>query len=112
MLLVSRVTFSVPPTCPRSILERPGPCPAPMGARLRRSGSANVVWPLPPYVVPSNENRAVFWAMGRICPLQSAQPRGAKLPAKMAMDARNGSELIEFVSFEDSVVAIDTEPAH
>ena len=56
---------------PSVIGDRPGPCPTPRGTRPRRSGSANVVWPLPPNVVPSSENSAVFCAMDRICPAAS-----------------------------------------
>src|SRR5258705_4274041 len=41
----------------------------PFGATACRSGSANVVVPLPPYVVPNNENKAVFWLMASSCPL-------------------------------------------
>jgi microcystin-dependent protein len=39
-----------------------------MGARPRRSGSAKVVCPLPPYVVPRSENNAWFWLIGRNFP--------------------------------------------
>ena len=63
---------------------RPRPCPgccSPklIGMRPRRSGSAKVVWPLPPYMVPSSENSAWFWLIGRNCPLHWAQPLGAKV---------------------------------
>lgn len=37
---------------------------SPLGARPRRSGSANVVWPFPPNFVPIRLNSAVFWLMG------------------------------------------------
>jgi hypothetical protein len=55
-----------------------------------KSGSAKVVWPLPPKVLPSNENKAVFWLMGKICPLQSAHPTGAKFPANILISASIG----------------------
>jgi hypothetical protein len=45
------------------------PCSKPlskfMGMRLRRSGNAKVVWPLPPYILPSKEKSAVFCEMAR-----------------------------------------------
>jgi hypothetical protein len=41
----------------------------PFGAALVRLGSANVLTPLPPYVVPRSENRAVFCCIERICPV-------------------------------------------
>ena len=37
---------------------------------------------------------AVFWLMGRSCPLQNAQPRGAKLNGKMRISATNGSDMV------------------
>ena len=40
----------------------------PLGAELRRSGRAKVVTPSPPKFVPSSENSAWFWLIGRICP--------------------------------------------
>src|SRR5919202_5314410 len=61
-----------PPRWPSVMLALPQ-C---IGTRPRRSGSANVVWPLPPYVVPSSENSAWFWLMGINAPLHIAQPRG------------------------------------
>src|SRR4051812_21967665 len=36
------------------------------GVTARMSGSANVVTPLPPYVVPRSEKSAVFWLIARI----------------------------------------------
>ena len=44
------------------------------GASPRRSGSANVVTPLPPYVVPRSENSAVFWLISRSCPVAGTPP--------------------------------------
>jgi hypothetical protein len=41
--------------------------------------------------VPSSENSAAFCAMGRICPLQKAQPRGAKVPPNMRISPMKGS---------------------
>ena len=52
-LVDSNVTFSLPDTWPVGILDD-----CPIGVLPRKSGSANVVVPLPPYVVPSNENNA------------------------------------------------------
>src|SRR5438034_6614601 len=43
-----------------------------------RLGSANVVRPSPPKVVPSKENRAWFCDICRVCPLQNAQFLGGK----------------------------------
>jgi hypothetical protein len=48
---------------------------------------------LPPNVVPISENSAVFCAIGRICPLQKAHPRGAKLYGTMIIIPRNGSDI-------------------
>src|SRR5262245_44972705 len=65
-----------------------------MGTRPRRSGSAKVVVPLPPKVVPSSENRAAFDAMGRSCPLHSAQPGlGAKTKLISRISPRKGSAI-------------------
>ena len=60
---------------------------------IGRFGSPIVVWPLPPYVVPISENRAVFCEIGRSCPLQKAQSRGAKFPANIRLSAMNGSDI-------------------
>src|SRR5262249_44007375 len=62
-----------------------------------RSGRAKVVCPLPPYCVPSSENNAVFCEIARICPLHSAQPLGAKLPANILISPRKGSDISEIV---------------
>ena len=56
----------------------------------KKFGKANVVLPSPPYVVPSKENNGTFWLMGRSWPLQSAQPDGAKFPAKILISPMNG----------------------
>jgi hypothetical protein len=45
-------------------------------------------------MVPIREKRAVFWAMGKSWPLQKAQPRGAKLPAKILISAMKGSDTV------------------
>jgi hypothetical protein len=45
-------------------------------------------------MVPSRENRAVFWLMGINCPLQKAQPLGAKLKGKIRISATNGSDMV------------------
>src|SRR5690348_13590022 len=60
------------------------------GALPCRLGSAKVVRPSPPYVVPSSENSAWFWLMGRSCPLHIAQPLGAKLNDTILISPRNG----------------------
>src|SRR5437588_10826627 len=88
------VTFSAPPFWPRLYGLRPGPWLACIGARPRRSGSANVVCPLPPYVVPKSENRALFCAIGKSCPSHRAQPRGLKFPQHIRIPPRNGSDII------------------
>jgi hypothetical protein len=46
----------------------------PFGASPRRSGSANVEIPLPPYVVPRSENIATFSTIDRICPFAGVPP--------------------------------------
>jgi hypothetical protein len=43
--------------------------------------------------VPRRENNAVFWLIGRICPLQKAQPVGAKLKGKIRISATNGFDM-------------------
>src|SRR5215471_16412432 len=40
------------------------------------------------------ENRAVFCEMGKICPWQNAQPRGAKFSAQMRISATNGVDIV------------------
>jgi hypothetical protein len=37
-------------------------------------------------MVPSKENNAVFWMICRVCPAASAEPPGAKLPAKVRIE--------------------------
>ena len=49
------------------------------GALPRRSGSPKLTRPSPPNVVPSSENNAWFWLMGRSCPSHSAQLLRRKL---------------------------------
>src|ERR687887_2628740 len=84
-------TVSLPPVSPRSCSESPGPWPGCMGARPWRSGSAKLLLPLPPYVVPSRENNAVFCDRGRSCPSHHAHPLGAKLNGKILISATKGS---------------------
>jgi hypothetical protein len=60
-----------------------------MGAQPWKSGKANVLFPSPPKVVPSNENSAVFWLIGMSWPSQNAQPVGAKLKGKIRTSATN-----------------------
>ena len=88
----SSAMFSV---CACSPPRSPSVCPPPMwiGVRARRSGSAKVVWPFPPYVVPSSENSAWFWLMGRSWPLHSAQPIGAKMKLMILISPMNGSAI-------------------
>src|SRR5580692_55643 len=47
-------------------------------------GSANVVTPSPPKLVPSSENSAVFCEMGKSCPFSGSHPVGQKLNANSA----------------------------
>ena len=51
--------------CSPAPLAQVWPSPTWIGTRPRRSGSAKVVWPLPPYVVPSSEKSAWFWLIGQ-----------------------------------------------
>jgi len=88
------VTLGVPAIWPSITFGRPGPWPVPTGIRPLRSGSPKVVVPLPPKVVPSKENTAVFCAMDMICPWQKANPRGAKLPANILMMAKYSSIVV------------------
>src|SRR3984957_14375773 len=73
------VTVSVPASWPITAV-----CPAPVpwwtGNRPRRSGSPNVFWPSPPYVVPMSWNNAALSAIDSSWPSHRAQPAGAKLP--------------------------------
>src|SRR2546423_2440472 len=91
--LSSSDTVSLPPVSPRSWNERPGPWPGCIGALPCMSGSAKVDLPSPPYVVPSNENSAVFCDIGSIWPSHHAQPLGAKLNGKILISATNGSAI-------------------
>ena len=50
----------------------------------RPLGSAKVVLPSPPAIVPSTLKRCWFSAMGSVCPLHSSQPSGAAAPSKRA----------------------------
>ena len=76
----------------RALAERVA-APTWSGVRPRMSGSAKVVCPLPPKVVPSSEKSAWFWLMGSSCPLHSAQPRGAKLKDMSRISERKGSAM-------------------
>ena len=71
MLLTKMETFWVPAASPSTIVVRPGPDPAPIGARPRKSGRAKVVVPFPPYVVPRIANSAEYCEIARIYPWQS-----------------------------------------
>src|SRR5690554_6600430 len=64
------------------------------GTRPRMFGSAKLVWPLPPNVVPRRAKSAWFWLMGRSCPLESAHPFGGKLKLMIRISARNGSAIV------------------
>src|SRR5208283_2476849 len=79
-----------PPVSPRSRSDSPGPCPWPSGVPPCRFGSAKFDLPSPPYVVPRSENSAVFWLIGRIWPLQNAQPLGGKLKGNIRISATKG----------------------
>src|ERR1044071_119533 len=91
--LCSRVTNSDPDCCPSKYSEPVLLWPQFRGTEPCRSGSANVDLPSPPYIVPRSENRAVFCEMGRSCPLQKAQPVGAKLKPNMRISATNGDDM-------------------
>ena len=56
-------------------------------------GSAKLLLPSPPYVVPRSEKSAVFCEIGRSWPSQNAQPFGAKLNGKMRISATKGSHV-------------------
>src|SRR5215204_22456 len=64
-----------------------------MGVRACRLGSAKLTRPSPPNVVPSSAKSAWFWLIGSNCPLQRAQPFGAKLNEKIRISERNGSAM-------------------
>lgn len=96
--LSSSVTVSEPPISPKPCNDSPGPCPGCMGARPCRSGNAKLLCPLPPYVVPSSENSAVFCDKGSSCPSHHAQPRGAKLNGNIRISATKGSAMITLSS--------------
>jgi hypothetical protein len=55
--------------------------------------------PFPPYVVPSNENNAVFCDNGNNWPSHHAQPLGAKLNGKILISATNGSAMMVSLMF-------------
>ena len=65
-------------------------CPGAPGAGRGRSGSAKVLWPSPPYVVPIRLNRVSFSEIGMGWPLQNAQPAGAKFPANILISPMKG----------------------
>src|SRR5580704_12216283 len=81
---------SSPPAAPRLYDDKPAPCPKPKASRPRKSGKLNVVWPLPPKVVPRSAKSAWFWLIGRVCPAHNAHPRGAKLKPKATIIDING----------------------
>lgn len=70
----------------------------PTGTRPRKSGSANVVWPSPPYVVPSRAKRAWFWLIASNWPLHSAQPCGLKLKPTIMICPMYGVEAVPGIS--------------
>jgi hypothetical protein len=82
-LEILRVSVFAPSIFPRTVLGD-----GPTAVLPRKSGSANVCTPSPPYVVPSKEKRASFSLIEMICPLQIAQFLGSKSAAKSMMDAR------------------------
>ncbi len=77
------VALSVPNTSPASAMS-----PVPITVRPRKSGSAKVVCPFPPYMVPSRANKAWFWLIGSSWPSAFAQPLGAKSPANAITSPR------------------------
>src|SRR5580704_16591453 len=84
---------SSPPAAPRLYDDKPAPCPKPKASRPRKSGKLNVVWPLPPKVVPRSAKSAWFWLIGRVCPAHNAHPRGAKLKLKASIIDINGFDI-------------------
>src|SRR6185503_8217113 len=72
------VIDSAPP-----VSARMKPLPWWSGTRPRRSGSANVDCPSPPYVVPIRLNNVSYSEIGSNCPSQNIQPAGAKFPANI-----------------------------
>src|SRR2546422_11677713 len=61
-----------------------------MCTRPRRSGSAKVDCPSPPYVVPIKLNSVSFSEIGTNCPSQNIQPAGAKLPPNIRISPTYG----------------------
>ena len=58
----------------------------------RKSGSAKVVCPLPPYIVPSKEKSAWFWLIGKKLTIADGPAFcGAKLKLTILISAKNGS---------------------
>src|SRR4051812_2539934 len=81
-----------------------------IGVLPRRSGRANVVCPLPPYIVPRSENSAWFWLMGRNCPLQNAHPLGGKLKLMILISPRYGSDTLAPLCYGVAHDAPPTKP--
>jgi hypothetical protein len=75
---VVKVTDSSPAAEPSGRSLRPGPCPDDTATLPRRSGTANVTLPSPPYVVPSSEKRGEFSAIESSRPSQGNQPTGVE----------------------------------
>src|ERR1051325_12022721 len=70
------------------------PEPTWIGVLLRRSGRAKFTCPSPPKVVPSNENSAWFWLIGRSWPLHKAQPFGANTKLMIRISLKNGYAIV------------------
>src|ERR1700733_66252 len=83
--LMMTVCASWPPRSP-SVCDWPW-C---IAVRPCRFGSANVVRPSPPYVVPSSAKSGWFWLIGRVWPLHSAHPLGAKLNDMILISLKKG----------------------
>ena len=72
--LTVSVTSSAPP-----VSARMKPLPWWIGTRPRRSGSANVVWPSPPYVVPMSVKSVSFSEIGQELALAEHPARGREV---------------------------------
>ncbi len=79
------VTVSLPP-----VWASVKPEPTCRGKRLCRLGSAKVLCPSPPYVVPMRLNSVSYSEIGSSWPSQNIQPAGAKLPANMRISPTYG----------------------
>src|ERR1051325_4631037 len=79
--------------------------PTPMGTRARRSGSANVFVPSPPYIVPRSEKSAVLSRIGMVRPSHGSQFWGIASAAMMRISPRYPSMIIGASLWRCSVLA-------